>query len=312
MQTLTNLLPARRRFNFSALLDSWLDDARPRLKAGSYSTYAGIVEGHLRPTLGSLPLRRLDEERLRTFWEEVRTRCAPATAQILSCVLRQVLNHGTALGYPLPQLDPEPRPNRGAARILSEPEICRLESALAAAPGLTELGVLLCLHTGLRLGELCALTWRDLDGQAGAITIRRTLLRIRSDRPEGPRTQLVFSEPKSVGSHRTIPIPPADASRLEQFRASPDDFLLTGTDRPMDPRTMQNRFKNLLRRAGVDDINFHALRHTFATRCVDCGCDPKTLSTILGHADVSMTLNRYVHPSLSGMRACMGRAFGEL
>lgn len=312
MQPLTTLLSTRRKFRFSDLLDSWLADVHPRLKAGSYSTYAGIVECHLRPALGSLPLRRLDAEQLRTFWEALRPSCAPATAKILHCVLRQVLNYGTALGYSLPQLSPEPWPNRNTARSLSELEIRRLESSLSTAPGLTELGVLLCLHTGLRLGELCALTWRDVDCQTGAIHIRRTLLRIRNDRPDGPRTQLVFSEPKSVCSRRIIPIPPADAVRLEQFRAAPDCFLLTGTERPLDPRTMQNRFKNLLRRAGVEDINFHALRHTFATRCVDCGCDPKTLSTILGHADVSMTLNRYVHPSLSGMRACMGRAFGEV
>lgn len=167
------------------------------------------------------------------------------------------------------------------------------------------LGVLICLYTGLRLGEICAMKWGDISYADKSLRVRRTVQRIRAADagPDEPKTRLVFDSPKSAHSNRVVPVPGFLLEMAESFRCADETYILTGEeDRCLDPRTYQNRFYVMLRCAGVRKVSFHTLRHTFATNCVDMGCDPKTLCEILGHSDVSITLNIYVHPSVPAKR----------
>ena len=308
MKRAKNAQKKHQTATFDAVLRDWLRTVQPRLKAGSYATYAGIVDSHLLPDLGKLSPEELDAPAVGKYLTGLQARYAPATVQAVGTVLRMALRHGEDMGYTVPQFTPvKGLPARGG-RILTEPERRRLERFLLEQESPMALGTLLALYTGLRLGELCALTWGDLDREAQALTVRRTLLRVRQPQGSVPKTALVFSTPKSASSRRIIPIPGRLQGLLERCRREDGFFLLSGAPEPTDPRTVQVRFKKYLRQAGIRDINFHALRHTFATRCVSLGFDPKTISAILGHADVSMTLNRYVHPSLKGMRACIDQS----
>ena len=290
---------------FNSVLEDWLAAVRPRLKEGSYAAYSRIVDTHLRPDLGALPPEALSAAVVGEYLAGLQGQYAPATVQTVGCVLNMALRHGGGMGYPVPRLAPIPGEARRGGRALKERERVRLERFLLAQDSSTALGTLLALYTGLRLGELCALTWGDLDREAKTLTVRRTLLRVQRPKGSTPRTALVFSTPKSDSSRRVIPIPARLLDILERQRLPDGCFLVSGTSRPADPRTVQGRFKRYLRQAGLDDINFHALRHTFATRCISQGYDAKLVSAILGHADVSMTLNRYVHPSIAGMRRCV-------
>ena len=195
-------------------------------------------------------------------------------------------------------------------RVLSRAEQEKLERHLAGRGGCAELGILLCMHTGIRLGEICALRWEDVSADGRVITIRRTLQRLHVSDGER-KTALVFDMPKSRSSARQIPVPTRLLERLRESRAAPGCYLLTGTEQPMEPRCIQRRFKSALKAAGVNDINFHALRHTFATNCIARGCDPATLARILGHSDVSVTLNTYVHPSFEAMSEIIDKVYSS-
>lgn len=162
--------------------------------------------------------------------------------------------------------------------------------------------MLLCLFTGLRLGELCALKWSDVDWENSTLTVNRTVQRLYV---EGYKTLTVLKEtlPKSEYSRREVPLSDAVLEILEKLRN--DREYVFGEDRPLEPRTVQYHFKKILKEAGMEDKNFHVLRHTFSTNCIERGVDVKSLSEILGHSDVQITLNRYVHPSMDAKRRHM-------
>ena len=167
--------------------------------------------------------------------------------------------------------------------------------------------MLICLYTGIRIGELCALQWDDISLEKKTLHIQKTMLRIQTD-DENQKTKVVITPPKSSCSVRTIPVQDILVEYLARFEEGPDAYLLTGSaEKYIEPRTMQNRFKSVLNKCGIHSANFHALRHTFATRCVEAGFDVKSLSEILGHSSVNITLNRYVHPTMEMKRSNMNR-----
>jgi integrase len=170
------------------------------------------------------------------------------------------------------------------------------------------LGVLLSLYTGIRIGELCALRWENIDLTEKTMRINSTMQRIPDFTGGAAKTQVTITSPKSKCSVRTIPLPDFLAALLASFAAQPKAFLLTGEKlRFVEPRTVQNRFKAYIKACGIESANFHCLRHTFATRCVELGFDVKTLSEILGHSSVNITLGRYVHSSLDLKRTNMAK-----
>lgn len=166
----------------------------------------------------------------------------------------------------------------------------------------TSIGILLSLYTGLRIGEIYGLKWNDIDFEKNILTVRRTVQRIRTG-IHG--TKLIVDAPKSRTSQRSIPIPEFLIDILRKFRINDNFYILSGSTKVTEPRTMQRRFKTILKKAGLPSINYHSLRHMFATNCIQLGFDVKTLSEILGHASVETTLNRYVHSSLERKTQCM-------
>ena len=161
------------------------------------------------------------------------------------------------------------------------------------------IGILLCLFIGLRIGEICALKWEDISLTEKTIHVHHTIQRIQIEGNSNKKTKVIITTPKSKCSIRTIPIPDNIINILNKISPNQCGFLLTGTEKKyVEPRTMQNHLKKVLESASLRSVNFHALRHTFATRCVEVGFDIKSLSEILGHANVNITMNRYVHPTM--------------
>lgn len=160
------------------------------------------------------------------------------------------------------------------------------------------LGILLCFYTGIRLGEVCGLKWGDIDFEAGAMVVVRTVSRIKNFNKTGEKTNLTVGTPKSVHSMRKIPLPGFLLDLVRTFRMDSfheNCFVLSDKEVPLDPREYQKLFQATLKRSGVRSRKFHAIRHTFATRALELGVDIKTLSEILGHSNVSITLNIYAH-----------------
>ena len=191
----------------------------------------------------------------------------------------------------LPRMEPK------QTKPFSAQEQAALREFVLAAPTPRKVGLLLQMQLGLRIGEVCGLQWGDFDFKAGILTVRRTVSRIYCGTG---CTKIVVQTPKTKSSGREIPIPYDLAALLRKLRgsASPDTWFLSGsTERPVEPRCYRKSIRGYLRRAGVRRVHPHALRHTFATTCLQSGCDIKTLSEILGHFDIKITMEYYFHSS---------------
>ena len=192
-------------------------------------------------------------------------------------------------GYAKPRIR-RVKEERKEMRVLSLDEQKVLERHLLCDIDLYKLGVLIALYSGLRVGELCALHWDDIKDDR--ICVNKSYRRIKA----GSATVLEVSTPKTPASVRIIPIPSSIRCIVEPFRST-GPVLKTHTGKQVEPRLMQLKFSKYISDCAMEKTNFHALRHTFATRCIEAGFDVKTLSEILGHTDVKTTLNRYVHSS---------------
>lgn len=178
-------------------------------------------------------------------------------------------------------------------RVLSVTEQRILEQHLNQSMDNYKFGIYIALYTGIRIGELCALKWSDIHD--GVINVNKTVIRLK----DGNKTKIIIDSPKTNSSYRTIPIPNFLNEIVESSRRNPEEYILSSNKIAfVEPRLMQIHFKKIISECKIYDASFHTLRHTFATRCVECGFDIKSLSEILGHSNVQITLNKYVHSSM--------------
>ena len=196
-----------------------------------------------------------------------------------------------------------PTVHKKELEVLTKEEQEKLVNSIKRHVTCENIGILLSLYAGLRLGEICALQWQDIDVDSGTISVTKTMQRIqRKTECQHGKTVVITDSPKSQNSIRKIPIPNFLREELKRLSAkcSPASYVLTAReDKYIEPRAYQYKFKKYLEKAEIRDINFHALRHTFATRAIEQNIDVKVLSEILGHATVNFTLDRYVHLSFS-------------
>lgn len=279
-------------------VDLFFAERERKLKESTVSRYRYVVRQYIQPQLGAAPLYALTEQRVADFYRKLQEQGLSAkSTRDVGVLLRAILRMAAKRGCFCTGLNAElPAYRKRQVEIFTEPEILRLAHHIVNEPDLTGLGVLLTLNSGLRLGELCALRWSDIDIHAGFLRVEREVQRLY----EKGHTRLVVQPPKSESSCRRIPLPADMLSLLAAYKPkrAGDTCLLTGTSILPEPRTMQNRYKSLLKRAGVPYRNFHALRHTYATRCIEQNVDIKSVSEMLGHSDVRITLQTYVHVSL--------------
>jgi integrase len=199
-----------------------------------------------------------------------------------------------------------PSKKSSEVNLLSSAEQKILERYISEHHNLATLSVALAKITGLRIGELCALQWKDIDLNQRILTVRKTLQRIQI--ADGNRkTKRIISDPKSESSCRRIPIPSCLLAFLHEFSDDPEIYVLSGKQKPVEPRTIEYRFQNILAKSDLPRVNFHALRHMFATECMKQEFDMKTLSELLGHSSVEVTMKVYVHSSLEQKAKYMDR-----
>lgn len=292
----------------STILMEWLSTIQPHIRESSYNKYLNQINKNILPYLGEKYISEIDTF---TMQQYIATLCSeknqqhkalsPKTVQDTLSVIRRVFCYAGTMDYKLtchfqnlyiPSVQCRPT-------VFSKQEQEQLISYLIHSGLLSDMGILLTLFTGLRIGEICALTWSNIDLDAGFLYVEHTMQRVQNLSGEANRkTRIVISKPKSLSSIRSVPLPKFITSYLRIFCQPEDVFLLTGSSESfMEPRVLQYRFKKILNTLKIRKLNFHALRHTFATHCIEVGFDVKCLSEILGHSNVNITLNRYVHPS---------------
>lgn len=300
--------------SFETIALQWLAHVQSQVKESTISRYSHLIHRHILPAIGNYPTNQIGnhiiEGHIRYLLREGRLDhtggLSPKTVSDILSVLKCISTYSSECGYHIPcnfnsiKVRQPPR----EMRVLSLVEQQFLHEHLTRSPDSVKFGVLLCLYTGIRIGEVCALRWKSFKVELGILEIRETLQRIKKPSKKG--TTILISSPKSTCSLRNIPIPSFLIDMSRQFNQSPEMFILTGkSDAFMEPRGLQYRFKKYLKTCGICEVNFHCLRHTFATRCVEAGFDVKSLSEILGHSSVNITLNRYVHASLDLKRQNM-------
>lgn len=290
---------------FSKVAEDWLLSVSTHVKPTTVAAYNTIIKKHIQPTLGNMPPRRITDAVVEDFKKELATTpMSPATQKNIMHVLHATVRF--ARRYGATACDESFKGMAGVrpcdVPVLSDAEQNRIVSALGQNPDGKGLGVLICMYTGLRVGEICGLRWGDIEPDCRSLSVRRTVSRMRC----AGGTALYVGEPKSLSSRRRIPLPATLAPILEISRGIDDHYVVTDSPKRIpEPRNMQRYFSVLQSMAGVQPVKFHALRHTFATRCVELGFDVKALSMILGHSNVSITLNTYVHPSFERLKTMM-------
>lgn len=293
---------------FGAISLNWLESIRPQVKESSYIKYANSLNSYLTPTFGSQNIETISRSDVSSLCTQLSQSggslnkgLSPKTITDTLSILRSVFDYASdSKDLSVANLSGiSVNAAHNQMRVLSGFEQSKLETVLRDDLNPCNLGILICLYTGIRLGEVCALTWRDISNTEQILFITKTMQRLQIPNAGEKKTKIVISTPKSECSIRSIPLPDSIYELLERNRRGNDAYVLTGVSgKYIEPRTMENRFKKVLSKAEIDDANFHALRHTFATRCVELGFDIKSLSEILGHASINITLNRYVHPSM--------------
>lgn len=297
--------PTLRRITVKDLSYEWLLVNRNRLKPSSVQRYQGFLKNHIEPVLGTVSVLYLTTVSIHQFAQNrLEAGLAPQSVNAILTVLHSILKYGhRQYQLPLPEVIYLSSVKK-EMRVLSRAEQKQLVNYLLQDTDICKLGVMVALYTGVRIGELCALKWEDIE--ADRITVRRTVQRLKKEGGSG--TELFVGTPKTSTSLRTIPIPSFLTEQINAFQKTElaqDYFLASQPNEIIEPRVMQYRFKRYLKDAGIPTANFHALRHTFATRCVESGFEIKTLSEILGHSNVQTTLNKYVHSSFALKQANM-------
>ncbi len=301
---------------FSELAAGWLGEVRQTRKASTYVKYSMVYRVHLEPVLRDVKASGIQDALDALGREKIFDHLSESIRKSICCVVNQIVKFASRQHHmTMPVWDKlvshENKRNK-PVEVLSRKEQAGLLPILFQKMDKAKMAVLLCLHTGLRLGELCALKWKDIDFGNRMVSVNQTVQRLYREGGK-TKTALLETTPKSEYSRREIPLPVIILELFEKIRH--EGNYVFGKDKPMEPRTLQNHFKRLLKKAGLKHKNFHALRHTFATNCIESGADIKSLSEILGHSDVQISLNRYVHPSMDSKRKYLdglSRFYGQI
>lgn len=301
--------PAVPRPCLSEICDIWLGRKKDQLRESSCMKYRTILERHIKPKLGRRLPEELSTEAVDAFTRELLETdgLAVKTVHDVLTVLHSVLKDAETCrpaGAPPVQIR-YPKGKRREMRVLTVEEQKRFVTYLLYPMDSCKFGLLLALFTGLRIGELCALRWSSIDLCEQTIRIAATMQRLGKT---GEGTRIVIGAPKSDTSLRTIPLPSHIMPLCSRMRpVDPDAFVLTGSARYMEPRTLQYRIKRYTSDCGLEGVHAHTLRHTFATRAIESGFELKSLSEVLGHATTAITMERYVHSTLEMKRTNMNK-----
>lgn len=304
---------------YEDLLYQWLSKKKMSVKDSTYIRYKNIVNNHIVSSLGKYQIGQISTSLMEQFVKQKLDSgkldnsggISTKTMSDIMVIIKGTFKYAQSKGIPTICDFSEIciKHHTHVMRVLTDSEEKRLITVLSADIDRYKLGVFICLFTGIRIGELCALKWKNISFTDKTLKVEQTMQRLQyeSDYSE-QKTRIIITEPKSYAAVRIIPLPDFLINLMKPFAANPNAYILSGECKVyVEPRTMQNRFKTYLSKGKIDDANFHSLRHTFATRCIEVGFDIKTLSEILGHSNVKITLDKYVHSSLALKRNQMDK-----
>lgn len=297
--------------NIQEVTKLWLADKVKYVKRSTYAAYALIVDKHILPAFGDMSI--VEESNVQRFvFDKLQAGLSHKTIKDILVVFKMILKFGAKYNLcPYLQFDvkfPTVRESN-EIEVLSQANHRKIMKYVQDNFTFKNLGIFICLSTGVRIGELCALTWDDIDISKGVIVVRRTIQRIYVSENGIKKTEIIIDTPKTATSMREIPLTKELQKIISPLKkiVNGDYYILTNESIPTEPRIYRNYYKKLMQKLNIPSLKFHGLRHSFATRCIESKCDYKTVSVILGHSNISTTLNLYVHPNMEQKKKCINQ-----
>ena len=294
---------------FSKIVALWKEDKKQYVKRSTFAAYTLLIENHILPSFGEMAL--VEEQDVQTFvFRKLNEGLSHKTIKDILIVLKMILRFGVKNQMTeYRQIDikfPTER-DKHSIDILSRSHQKQIMEYIRLHFTFKNLGIYICLSAGMRIGEICALTWDDLDVENGIIHVRKTIQRIYVIEEHRKYTEVILDTPKTKNSIREIPMTKNLLKMIRPIKkiVNGNFYVLTNEPKPTEPRTYRNYYKQFMQSLGLPLMKFHGLRHSFATRCIESKCDYKTVSGLLGHSNISTTLNLYVHPNLEQKKRCM-------
>lgn len=301
---------------FNDAITLWLEEKRHYIKESTYSYYRFEIYHYWSPLLGNMKLNEITEEYIQKIVLQWQTRgldnkhpLKKSTIQNLIVLLKQFLKYALRKDWINSSSKVEihfaKQNTIHQQNVFSPAEQKKIINAVLADLNDKSFGILLALNTGLRIGELCALKWCDIELQEGILHVNKTLQRVYNEKGSA-KTQIIITEPKTNTSIRDIPLGKQILVAINKLNTyNSQNYLLTSSEQPLEPRSYRNFYNKFLDKNGIACLHFHCLRHTFATQCIEYGADYKCVSEILGHSTINMTMNMYVHPLMETKRKCV-------
>lgn len=283
------------------ITEEWKEEKKKYVKKSTYAAYQLLIQNHIKPYFGDL--YEVDEEKVQQFvFDKLDAGLSEKTIRDIIIVLKMILKFGIKNGYlEYVQIDAKfpSKQEKKDLDVLSKADQKKFMEHLRNNFTFKNLGIFICLSTGMRIGEICGLRWCDVDTAEGVIKVRHTLQRIYIIEGETRHTELLLDTPKTANSVRDIPMSSELLKMLKSLNKVVNEnyYVISNDIKPIEPRTYRNYYKKLCKQLDIPELKFHGLRHSFATRCIESKADYKTVSVLLGHSNISTTLNLYVHPN---------------
>lgn len=302
---------------FAEIATLWREDKKQYVKKSTISVYVLLLENHLMPVFGDRQNEITEEEVQQFILQKLSDGLSQKSIKDIIIILNMILKFGAKnkwIHYSSFELKYPTEHSKKEIEVLSKSYQKKMMNYIKEHFTFRNLGIYICLCTGMRIGEICALTWEDIDTDEGVIHIRKTIQRIYVIEGKKRYTEIVLDTPKTKNSIREIPMSRELLRMLKPFKkiVNPSFFVLTNDEKHTEPRTYRSYYKKLMDKLDIPPMKFHGLRHSFATRCIESKCDYKTVSVLLGHANISTTLNLYVHPNMEQKRKAVEQMFKGL
>ena len=306
----------KKKILYKDWIYEWLIEKKEYIKESTYANYSNNVFNHIIPNLGNYYLSDINHKIIQDFLLNLSKTgkkdgsggLSEKTIKDITIIvkgsLKKAINEEKMKHIVLSFIYPKSQHEK-KIYILTKREQNKITDYVLNNLSTRNIGILISLYSGIRIGELCALKWEDIDLKKGIIYIRKTIQRIYIKDKYKNVSKIILTTPKTKNANREIPINKNFLEILKKVKANKEDYILTGNKEYIEPRTYRKYFNKLLDKININHFNFHSLRHTFATNCISLGVDYKTVSELLGHANVNITLNLYVHPRLSQKKKCI-------
>lgn len=304
--------------NFKELASEWIKYKEMFVKKSSMSAYILLLENHLIPTFGNCEKEIAENEVQKFVLDKIRLGLSKKSVGDILIVLKMILKFGKKQKlFDYTPFDDIVFPTENVKKqleVLTIAQTNTLISYLRDNFSFRNLGILIAISTGVRIGEVCALQWSDIDIQRGVLTVSKTIQRVYMIDGGKRRTELILDEPKTSSSNREIPLSPDLIKVMKPLEkiVNQEYFVLTNDKKPTEPRTYRNYYLDVMAQLQLPPLKFHGLRHSFATRCINANIDIKTVSVLLGHSNITTTLNVYTHPDLEQKKSAISKLFKSL